>query len=105
MFKKLKFLFKEPRSVQEIFDVVIGEGFYTKHSYWMCPSLRSAFVEGVISRKEMVKARREIEIYLGPHYTLESRLYFHDLPCKFSDRLAIYRDWANRPSFEGKHWG
>lgn len=97
MLKKLKFLFRKPRSVQEIFDAVIDGGFYTERVYYMCFSLQGAYSEGVISKKEMCIAGRSIKSYLGRRYSLESLLLEHGLPRKFSDRLSIYRNWANRP--------
>lgn len=100
MFKKLKFLFKEPRSVQEIFDAVIDKGFYTEREDYMCLCLQGAYSEGVISKKEMRKAGRSIKSYLGRYPALESMLLDHGFPRKFSDRLYIYRNWANRPRFK-----
>ena len=102
MFKKLRPLFKEPRSVQEIFDAVIDGGFYTEYTDWMCLSLSDAHLEGVISKKEREIARREIGEYLGSFGTLESKLYHYNLPYEFPDRLAIYRNWKNRPTFKGR---
>src|SRR5690554_3155291 len=97
---KLKFLFRKPRSVQEIFDAVIDAGFYTERTEWMCFSLRGAYSNGVISVKEMEIAECEIDEYLGGYSLLETKLYHNDLPCEFPDRLAIYRNWSNRPSLE-----
>jgi len=102
MFKKLRFLFKEPRSVQEIFDAVIDAGFYTERTDWMCHSLDGAYFNGVISVKEKEIARRVIREYLGWFGTLESKLYHYNLPYEFPDRLAIYRNWKNRPTFKGR---
>ena len=101
MFKKLKFLFRKPRSVQEIFDAVIDAGFYTVYTDFMCFSLRRACSKGVISVKEMEIAWCAIDEYLGGYAFLESKLYYYNLPYEFYDRLAIYRNWSNRPSFEG----
>lgn len=100
MLKKLKFLFRKPRSVQEIFDAVIDGGFYTEREDYMCFSLQGAYCEGVISKKEMRITGRSIKSYLGRRYSLESLLLEHGLPRKFSDRLSIYRNWANRPSLK-----
>lgn len=100
MFKKLRLLFKEPRSVQEIFDAVIDAGFYTERTEWMCFSLRGAHSKGVISAKEMEIAECEIGEYLGGYALLESKLYDGSLPNQFPDRLAIYRNWSSRPSLE-----
>ena len=102
MSKKLRFLFSEPqirrpRSVQEIFDAVIDGGFYTEHCDCMCFSLEGALRAGVISKEEGRIADREISEYLDPYPLLKSKLHWHGLPSKFSDRLAIYRDWKNRP--------
>lgn len=97
MLKKLKFLFRKPRSVQEIFDAVIDGGFYTEREDLMCFSLGGACFEGVISKKEREIAAGSIQSYLRPYYSLESKLSCYDLPNKFPNRLAIYRDWANRP--------
>src|SRR5690606_14666269 len=98
MFNKLKFLFRKPRSAQEIFDAVIDAGFYTDSTDWMCHSLELARRCGVISKEEKEIARREIRAYLGRFTLLETKLYHYSLPNQFSDRLAIYRNWANRPS-------
>lgn len=100
MFNKLGFLLKEPRGVQEIFDAVIDAGFYTERTEWMCLSLRGAYFEGVISKKEREIAECAIDEYLGWFNILETKLYHYSLPHEFSDRLAIYRNWASRPSLE-----
>ena len=100
MFNKLRFLFKEPRSVQEIFDAVIDAGFYTERTEWMCFSLRGAYFNGVISVKEMEIAECEIDEYLGGYALLETKLGCSALPCEFPDRLAIYRNWASRPNLK-----
>lgn len=100
MFKKLKFLFRKPRSVQEIFDAVIDGGFYTEYANWMCHSLESARFHGVISKKEEKIAKREIRAYLGGYTFLETKLFHLGLPFKLPDRLAIYRNWSSRPSLE-----
>jgi len=105
MFNKLRFLFKEPHSVQEIFDAVIDAGFYTERLDWMCHSLDGAYFNGVISVKEKEIARRAIKAYLGDYIFLETKLYHFGLPHEFPDRLAIYRDWKNRPSLKWKRWG
>jgi len=100
MFKELRFLFKKPRSVQEIFDAVIDGGFYTERKDAMCISLWSACLEGVISKKEKEIASRAIRAYLEEYVFLDTKLHNNGLPYEFSDRLAIYRSWANRPSLE-----
>lgn len=98
--KRLSF-WRNLMGLQKTFDKVIDERFYTESSFGMCDSLRLAHSYGVISKGEWDSARRAIRAYLGGHIFLETKLYHNGLPCEFPDRLAIYRNWANRPSLEG----
>lgn len=103
MLKKLKFIFRKPRDIQDIFNAVIDGGHYTENSSgnaWMCESLERAYKGGSIGRREYRKAKNEIFFYLGGfsgYATLEGALWFNDLGHGFEERLAIYRNWANRP--------
>lgn len=94
------------RSIQEIFNVVIEEGFYKSPSCsLMCFALIDAFDAGVISSEEMDAAHEAIRNYLtqtgeyNPIF-LKSALFLSGLPYSFEDRLAIYKDWDNRPKLK-----
>ena len=90
------------RTTQEIFDVVIDEGFYGRDEYgFMCNALKRAYTVGSITPTECTDALIDIAKYLNAYPTLESLLVKSELPCAFPDRLAIYRNWANRPQLKG----
>lgn len=102
------------RPIQEIFDAVIDSGIYAKDNRYspscstledrrdyMCGALAVASAHGVISDDERLFAKHKIDLYLaisGRSY-LKQALEYYNLPSEFSDRLAIYRNWANRPNF------
>lgn len=101
----------KPRTVQQLFDAVIDGGFYSATwerwdepfppSEWMCCAVTSANRAKCITDAEDEKLRRAIERYmcslcLGAG-TLSTALRAVGKPALFSDRLAIYRDWKNRP--------
>lgn len=102
--KRLSF-WRNLMGVQKTFDKVIDGRFYTESSFGMCDSLKLAHSYGVISKEELDNARRAIKAYLGDYIFLETKLYHYGLPHEFPDRLAIYRDWKNRPSLKWKRWG
>ena len=92
------------RTIQQIFDAVIAGGCYAEsqeyalNSAYMCTALTFAFQKNIISYEEMVEARKAISEYLGhTSNSLWVALYENLLPCSFSHRLAIYRNWAARP--------
>lgn len=94
------------RSIQEIFNVVIEEGFYKSTSRsLMCSAIVDAFDAGVISLKEKDAAHEAIRDYLAqtgeydPIF-LKSAFFLSGLPYSFEDRLAIYKDWENRPKLK-----
>ena len=97
----LKALFK-PRSIQEIFDVVIKEDLYSstassRQSGYMCLALLEAKWSLLITPKEAKQAKKEIDLYLEEKDTLVGYLITKKLPHQFKDTLAIYKDWKNRP--------
>lgn len=95
------------KNIQEIFNVVIAEGFYqpnylaTHYSEYMCISLKYAENRGVITKEEMYEALESIATYLKEDLDgiegLETLLIEHNLPSDFPARLKIYQDWENRP--------
>ncbi len=90
-----------PKTTQEVFNIVIDNGYYgtgaSHRSDFMCIALSSAYTNKVITKDELAKATDEIDDYLNGVLLLRSYLRDRDLPHSFNDRLAIYRDWANRP--------
>lgn len=91
------------RNIQEIFDVVIDRGFYSNvpiynwASWYMCEAVYFAQVTGHITGAERRMAVDAINEYLQAYVFLRAALSCSDLPCGYEDRLAIYKDWANRP--------
>lgn len=92
--------------VQEIFNRVIDGGFYQdgyiyrNYSDLMCVSLIQACNKGVITPDECKYAGNVIENYLNV-WSGCGKLYDvlgnNALENSFKARLAIYRDWDNRP--------
>jgi len=86
------------KTTQEIFDLVIDQGFYTTEtSMYMCWALDKALRLGDITKEEHCIATKEIEDYLDGWFTFQTALRESGLPRSFQNRLAIYRNWANRP--------
>lgn len=99
------------RTVQQLFDAVIDGGFYSEDysrydepcppSAWMCCAVISANKAKCITSAEAEKMRRAIHRYMGSLFigagTLSTALRNAHQPAGFNDRLAIYRDWKNRP--------
>ena len=104
MFKLLKKLFttEKPRTVQEVFNLTIDEGYYTEeeevYSSYMCISLLYAYSYKLITKKEYVQNLCVIENYIGNTNPLVVYLTRNSLPHSFEDLLAIYKDWDNRPA-------
>lgn len=93
--------------VQDIFNRVIAAGLYGDgHGgacEYMCNSLGAASMRKIITRDECLLAQQAIRLYLQAveeSDTLRGALMTRDLPAHQEARLAIYLDWANRPSLE-----
>lgn len=87
-------------NVQQVFDTVILKGFYNDHHTLMCHSLKAAARHGIISKDEFVLADSEIRKYLGGFGSLGGLLSNKEQDWSFAARLAIYKDWANKPKFK-----
>lgn len=92
--------------VQEIFNRVIDGGFYqggydyNNYSDLMCISLFQARNKGVITPDEDKYAENVIKNYLNDWsgcVQLYNVLKNNALENSFKARLAIYKDWDNRP--------
>lgn len=95
------FFWRKKVDVQDVFNRVIDAKFYSEADDWMCASLMDARNRKLISRREYKQARDEIGDFLTSEYpTLRWALEANGLPSDFESRLAIYRDWANRPSLK-----
>lgn len=92
------------RNIQQVFNKVIKDGFFTeadtKGSSAMCLSLCSASIYGSITEEERLKAKASIQDYLRNYGFLRGALFHSNLPCDFAARLAIYKDWENRPTIK-----
>lgn len=106
------------RSLQEIFNVAIDAGVYYPHyggtaecgayrSEFMCNALHSisgSFGVELITDAEYEYAVAEIQAYIREYTeddcTLCMILKEQGKPYNFEARLAIYKDWANRPRWE-----
>lgn len=86
------------KELQLIFDTVIDYGFYTEGVPLMCLALEGAAYAGVISPLERDTAKLEIRKYLSGFGSLGGLLFYKDKPWQFEHRLAIYKDWANKPT-------
>lgn len=81
--------------VQNVFNKVMAANLYQGNL--MCFSLANASAGDIISSDEYFTAKAAIERYLQGAITLGVALKTNGLPCEISDRVAIYKDWANRP--------
>lgn len=86
--------------VQAGFDKVILKGFYNEQHNLMCHSLKAAARLGIITKDEFVFANTEIRKYLGGFGSLGGLLGNKEQDWSFTARLAIYKDWANKPKFK-----
>lgn len=86
-----------PEEIQALFDKVIDSGYY-RH-LGMCESVSRARVAGILNDQEARLLPDTIYGYLIPTgYTwLFAALEANGLPNGREARLAIYKDWANRP--------
>lgn len=116
----------QTRPIQEIFDIVIESGCYGEHEYYkpindddlqsddcywsedvrdfMCGALSVAYYRELISSMEMDQTKSEIQKYLrsANRAYLSSALRRAGLPHDFNAKLAIYKDWANRPNLSNQ---
>ena len=94
------------RSVQEIFNVVIYNGFYRYNDSVchpsMCEAIRYAHVFGVITQTEVYKACDAIYSYMKDEKCgyLAISLKDRGLPHSYEDRLDIYKNWKHRPKLK-----
>lgn len=113
------------RTLQKIFDAVIDAGWYTEDgarvgydmysTEFMCNSLNTAERAGVVTEAEVQKAHLSIANYMASvtgrpavEFTMGTCIAWlknnTEDNAPFSERLAIYRDWANRPRWHRKMW-
>lgn len=97
--------------VQEVFNKVIGAGFYgTPDKEFMCHAVEAAREAGVVSEDEFVVTRQAIDEYMGlihetggsmAYALYASRLGNPDglIPPRWGvlHGVKFYRNWANRP--------
>lgn len=84
-------------NVQEIFNKVIEEGYYSYRVMLMCPALGAARRDKVITQEEWQLAIDEIKAYLKGYGSLGGKLMNMKLPYKFEHRMEIYKNWSERP--------
>lgn len=103
--------------VQEVFNKVIGAGFYgTVDKEYMCHAVAAAREAGVISQDEFVVTRKAIDEYMGLIYetggSMAYALYASRLrnieeldPVKWCvlHGVEFYLNWANRPMPQRLH--
>lgn len=101
------------RTVQQIFNLVIENGFYTSlDNPFMCISIRSAYLASLITKEEKNKAEQAIAQYMdflrkkNNSISFSNMLYFNlFLIAKIIDRSSvgfrttkwIYSNWSSRP--------
>lgn len=90
---------RRDRITQRAFDKVLSQGLYGKSNF-MCFIL--ARTNNALTNTECRVATKSIKRYLGHHKMLAAALRDNDLPFTYKDRLAIYRDWKNRPDIVKK---
>ena len=88
------------RTTQEILNAVIASGHYRKESPApeMCISLINAWKDRVITHTEYKQAFIEIQDYIRGFAFLSTALAANDLHADRPSRLALYKDWENRPT-------
>ena len=103
------------RTIQESFNAVMGARLYwpvnprlARYGRGMCHALHVAAERGVISANEQRAARIAVRLYLrtlGAGRTEDAEsMYLVEilkgarLDASPSAQLAIYKDWANRPT-------
>lgn len=96
--------------IQEVFNTLIAEGYYKNY---MCDAVNAAYYDPdgpFTDHTEADLVLAEIEKYLRkpyedfPHtfFSLECALIHNNLPSDYETRLAIYKDWENKPKLEGQ---
>lgn len=85
---------RRDKITQRALDKVLSRELYGKFNY-MCFILADA--DNAVTNTEFKVATKSIKRYLGRHRMLAAALRANDLPFTYEDRLAIYRDWKNRP--------
>lgn len=83
--------------VQSVFSKVIDANLY--QGYLMCCVLTNAERKSLITQREYTAAKLAIDDYLDGCVTLGVALARRKLPCDISARIAVYKDWDNRPKF------
>jgi len=86
-------------NVQNVFDKVIDSGLYAEKQL-MCHAVKQAWADHVINCEEKAVALAEIKSYLKGYGSLAAALDNKKLAWDYSSRLAIYKDWTNKPSLE-----
>lgn len=88
----------EPRSLQQIFNVIIDSGEYVP-AEGMCIAAIAARRKGYITPVEAHLATEAARDYIGaPECVfLVDALHDSDLPCSASDCIHIYLNWDHRP--------
>lgn len=87
--------------MQRILNIALE--FYTPKTTGICVSICYVYDQNLITRDEYVRAKDEISNYmdeLSPKYYhafLTNALKEVGLPHEYEDRLAIFKDWENRP--------
>lgn len=86
-----------PEEIQALFDKVIDSGHYCHPG--MCQSVGIARAAGILNNRETAVLDDAIRSYLIPkgYAWLDDALIANGLPHGPEARLAIYKDWANRP--------
>lgn len=102
------------RPMQKLLNIAIETGTYhpeygtaecgAHRSEFMCIALKTVSNIGLITDAEYAYAVDEIQAYIREYtedyYTLCMVLEDQGKPNNFEARLAIYKDWANRPRWE-----
>lgn len=89
---------KVNRPIQEVFNIVIEQGFYYRQDF-MCFALRDAYRANYISKDEYLEYKKQVCEYIGDSITLHALLERNNRRSDFSTRQGIYMNWANRPKF------
>lgn len=87
----------KPEEIQALFDKVIDSGHYRHPG--MCTSVARARAAGILNNRETAMLEDTIRRYLIPkgYAWLYDALIANGLPHGPAARLAVYKDWANRP--------
>lgn len=88
------------KTVQEVLNLAISLRYYRDagRDKFMCLALEKMLKHKVITQEEHLNTESDIDIYVGNAGTLRNKLYINGLPRDFEDRLAIYLNWALRPT-------